>query len=303
MRSRLGIAILLLVTARGAAAQESKWDRFLPHVHYFKPLIADPMEPRLGLALMQTNIFERAGEGTERTPFLLPDPEDASYDVQAAVVIGGSLPLWQFKEWPGKGGVVASAQAGVFARFRIEYPTREEAATDWFVGMPIEVTYNRFEGRVRVMHQSSHLGDEVIELTGADRIEFGSEFVDFIAAYHPLEELRVYGGATYNFRSNTEIIPALREIGWHDRFEMQAGFDGGWYPWSNGRAGVVGGFDWQMAQRANFHPAYSLAAGIAARTPTRATRLLLRHYRGLSTMGEFFLTPERFWSLEWVLDF
>jgi len=296
------VVIALLSTARLAAAQESGWDRFLPHVHYFKPLIADPLEPRLGLALMQTDIFERAGEGAERFPFIFPDPEDAANDVQVAVVIGGSLPLWQFKHWPGKGGVVASAQAGVFARFRIEYPSRDEAATDWYVGMPIEITYNRFEGRVRVMHESSHIGDELIA-TGADRIEFGSEFVDFIAAYHPVDELRIYGGATWNFRSNTEIIPALRALGWHDRFDFQAGFDGGWYPWSGGHTGIVGGFDWQVAQRQNFHSSYAFAAGFAARTDTRATRLILRHSRGLSTMGEFFLTPEKFWSLEWVLDF
>jgi hypothetical protein len=261
------------------------------------------METHLGLALMQTNVFERAAEGRERPEFTFPDPADAASDVEIAAAIGGSLPLWLLKEWPGKGGVVASAQLGVFARFRIEYPTREEVGTDWFIGMPIEVTYNRFEGRFRIMHRSSHIGDELVETTGAQRIEFGGEYADFIAAYHLADELRVYGGATYNFRSYTERLPALSVRGWHDYGQLQGGVDGGWYPWSSGHVGLVAGVDWQSAQRTNWRSAFAAAGGIAVRTQTRASRLLLRYFRGPSSLGEFFLTPETFWSLEWVVDF
>lgn len=258
----------------------------------------------MGLAMVQTNLFETAGKGVERpAAFTFPDPDDAASDVQVMASVGGALPLWHLKQWPGKGGIVISAQVGITARFRIEYETREDAGQDWFVGMPIEVAYERWSGRFRIGHRSSHIGDELVETTGVQRIEFGGEFADFIAAYRLVHEVRAYGGATFNFRSYTEELPALRTRGWHDYLGFQAGIDGGVWQWSNGHVGWVGGIDWQLQQRTNWRSIYALALGVGARTETRGTRLLLRYYSGPSAMGEFFLTRERFWGLEWVVDF
>ena len=302
---RCYVTLTLLLCAAPLHGQTSagNWDRFLPHIHYFRPLIADVQEARMALGLMQTDLFERAPDGAERPPFSLPDPEDSNTDVDAFAGIGGSLPLWHFKKWPGHGGVVASAQLGVFARFRIEYPTREDAGQDWYVGMPIEFSYDKWAGRVRIMHRSSHLGDELIEISHARRIEFGGEFLDFILARTLFDDVRVYGGATYNFRSYTEYLPALRVRGWHDDLATQAGVDATWYKWSNGHFGIAAGIDWQSHERTNWRSMFAIAAGPAIKTNTRATRLLARYYHGPSAMGEFFLTPETYWALEWVVDF
>jgi hypothetical protein len=304
-RSRLLLALALLFASRALSAQETtdKWQRFLPHVHYFRPLVADLQEPRLGLALLETNLFKYAGAGRERPPFSVFDPQDSEFDVEVAAAIGGSVPLWQLKEWPGKGGIVASAQLGVFPRFRIEYPTRTHAGDDWYVGMPIEFAYDRWSGRVRIMHRSSHLGDELIEETGARRIEFGGEYADFLAAYRFADDVRVYGGATYNFRSYTELVLQQLGLDRHDYGQLQAGVDGTWYRWSGGHFGLTAGADWQAQQRTNWRSIFAFAAGPAWTANGRATRLLVRHYRGPSAMGEFFLTPEKFWSVEWVVDF
>ena len=302
--TKRALALLIpLLFATPAHAQDF-WQRFLPRVHYFQPLVADPLEPRMGIALIQTDVFERAGEGLEREPFGFPDPEDAAKDVNAAAAIGGSIPLLQLAHWPGKGGIVASAQLGVFSRFRIEYPSRDDVGQDWFVGMPFEIAYNKFSGRFRIMHRSSHIGDELVEVTGARRIEFGGEFADFIAAYKVLDDTRVYGGGTWNFRSYTEQLPALRARETHDYFELHAGVDRSWYEWSDGKTGLIGGIDWQSAQRTGWKSQFSVAGGFAARVPNGAgTKVLLRYFHGPSSMGEFFLTKETFWGLEWVVDF
>ena len=301
---RAAAIVLLLVCTRPAYAQEREfWPNFLPRIHYFQPLIADPLEPRMAIGLVKTDVFEHAGAGAERQPFSFPDPEDSSSDVQAAAAIGGSIPLLHLAEWPGKGGIVASAQIGVFARFRIEYPSRDDTGQDWFVGMPFEIAYDKFTGRFRIMHRSSHIGDELVEVTGAQRIEFGGEFADFVAGYEVLPGARLYGGGTWNFRSYTARLPALIARGGRDRFALQGGIDGSWYLWSAGKTGVIAGLDWQSAERIGWKSQLSFAGGITARTNERSTRLLLRYFHGPSSMGEFFLTPETFVALEWVLEF
>lgn len=297
------LAVLLAAPSLAQAQTPDFWQRFMPRVHYFQPLIADPMEPRMSLSLMQTNIFERAGEGRERPSFTFPDPEDAAKDVNVGAGIGGSIPLLLLKEWPGKGGIVASAQLGVFARFRIEYPSRDDVGQDWFVGMPFEITYEKFTGRFRIMHRSSHIGDELVEVTGAQRIEFGGEYADFLAGYQPIDGLRLYGGGTWNFRSYTERLPALFLRGRHDTFQVQAGADMQWFSSEDAHTGWTAGFDWQSAQRTNWRSQFSVAGGWTARVRGQGTRLLLRYFHGPSPMGEFFLTPETFWAFEWVVDF
>jgi hypothetical protein len=298
--------VCLFACASSALAQDRRefWQVFLPRVHYFQPLVADPLEPRMGIALMQTDLFERAGEGLEREPFSFPDPDDARRDVNAAAAIGGSIPLLHLKQWPGKGGIVASAQLGVFSRFRIEYPSRDDVGQDWFVGMPFEFAYDRWSGRFRIMHRSSHIGDELVEVTGARRIEFGGEYADFVVAREIITGTRLYGGGTWNFRSYTEVLPALRARDMHDTFQLQAGADASWMKWSNGRAGLIGAVDWQSQQRTGWRSQLAVAGGInAQKGDGQGTKLLLRYFHGPSPVGEFFLTKESFWAIEWVVVF
>ncbi|HUP88918.1 MAG TPA: DUF1207 domain-containing protein [Longimicrobiales bacterium] len=308
MNCKLLVAVLM-ASANVASAQtqsnqtRSNWDRFLPSVHYFRPLIADVQEPRMALGLMKTDVFKYAGEGRERRfEPIFPDPKDSESDVDANIGIGGSFPLWHLKEWPGHGGMVAVAQLGVLARFRLEYPTREHAGDDYFVGMPIEWQYDNWSGRFGIGHRSTHLGDELVVTTGADRIEFGGEYFTFVNAYQ-FGSFRGYVGSTYNFRSYTEGLAPLRARGWKDTFEFHAGVDGGVHRWADGHVGLVGGVDYQTYQRTNWHPIFSFAAGPEWKANGRSMRLVVRHYRGLSAMGEFFLTPEKYWNLEWDVEF
>lgn len=304
IKSIVYLTAAMLMVPSGLQAQQSFWQNFLPRAHYFEQLVADPLEPRMAIGLMQTNVFERAGRGAERLQsFQFPDPEDSNTDVNAAAAIGGSIPLLRLADYGEKGGVVASAQLGVFSRFRIEYPSRDDVGQDWFVGMPFEFRNDRWSGRFRIMHRSSHIGDELVETTGARRIEFGGEFADFLLGYALIKNTRLYGGGTWNFRSYTERLPVLRARDMHDTFALQAGFDGAWYGWSDGRTGVLGGIDWQSAQRTGWRSQFSVAGGFAARTNGQGTKLLLRYFHGPSTLGEFFLTPETFWAVEWVVDF
>lgn len=292
-----------LVPAHGFA-QDDPLRRILPHVRYFEAPIADPLEPRLGVGLLRTNLFRAAPEGRERSrPFFIPDPEDAADDVNAFTAVGGTLPWYHVAKWSDSTGIVMGVTAGVLGRFRIEYPTREDVGQDWFVGMPIEVAKGKWSGRFRFIHRSSHLGDEVVETTGASRIEVGGEYIDVMAAYKVVPNARVYGATSWIFRSYTEYTPVLMERGGHDRTLVQLGADAHAYPWVNGNLGLVAGVDWRRAQRTEWKDSFAAAAGLALKTPTRRATFLVRYFSGVSLLEQFFLTPEKYWSIELVTDF
>jgi hypothetical protein len=286
-------------------AQEDKFDRLLPHVRYFFSPFADPMEPHLSVGLLKTNLFRSSGapRGRERPrPFFIPDPGDAASDVDAITAIGGTLPWWQIAKWPD-GGIIFGVTAGVTTRFRVEYPTREDVGQDWFVGGPVEIAKGPWSGRFRVMHTSSHLGDELVETTGAQRVEVGGEYVDFMVARNFASATRVYAGASYIFRSYTQVLPVLLQLDRKDRTVVQIGGETGWFPWINGRFGWIAGADWRTAERTGWQDSFAAAAGLAVRTHTRGARLIARYFSGVSLLDQFFLTPETYWSLELVTDF
>ncbi|MGH7127424.1 MAG: DUF1207 domain-containing protein [Planctomycetaceae bacterium] len=282
-----------------ASAQDPDPYLILPPFRYFESPFADPIEPRMSIGLLTTDVL--ASQGGERDPFLLPDPDDADFDVQAAAAVGGTVPLLRLSHGP-HGGVIFSGQAGVFARFRIEYPSRDDLGQDWIVAGAFEMKHDNASGRVRISHRSSHLGDEFVQVTDAERIEFGGEALDALAAYTFPGIVRVYGGGSWIFRSYTEEqVLALVRIGRKDRFLVQLGADGEWRPWGN--LGFTGGLDWQTAERTGWKNALALAGGLSVDANGRSLSLVARWFDGVSSLGEFFLTPETFWSLELLAVF
>lgn len=303
LRSALLALASTLAAAAPAAAQSHTW---FPAQRRFAPLVADPREVRLAGSLGVTDVLDPGKAPRERPAFAVVDPDDFRRDFEAFVALGGTVLLWGASDSPDR-GIVLGAQAGVFARFRVEKPSRDYLASDWIVAFPVEWQNGRLSGRARILHRSSHLGDEFIFETGARRIEFGHEAIDMLLAYRALPELRFYGGGAWIFRSNTENEPNLRQLGHdiHDDFTLQAGVDGEWwFRAEQPRLSLVAGIDAQAAQRTEWRPQIAAAAGIGARGAPGARgglRILLRYFTGPSTLGEFFLTDESFWTLEAVV--
>jgi hypothetical protein len=114
--------------------------------------------------------------------------------------------------------------------------------------------------------------------------------------------VRLYGGGSFIFHSNTGATAVLQSLNRDDRFTAQLGADGEWYKWSGGHIGLHGGLDWQAAQRTKWQSAVSALGGVAFRRENRANarelRLSLRYFTGPSPMGEFFLTKEHYLHFE-----
>lgn len=281
------------------AQQPSAWDRLLPDVTYFRPPVADPLEPRFGVGLLRTDLLSR--QGGERPPFLLPDPEDAAHDLVAAVSLGLTFPIALLDSWEG-GGLALTGHTAVHSRFRIEYPSRDDLGQDWVVGGGLAARWDDVSGRLRIHHRSSHLGDEFMLATEragarAERIEFGGEAIEATAAYDYGNGVRVYGGGSWIFHSNTAAETVLALIGRDDRYTVQLGADGEWFPWKAGHAGINAGVDWQAAQRTNWRGQFAAALGVHARNAAMLG-FTARFFTGPSTTGEFFLTRETWWSFE-----
>src|SRR5690606_5167792 len=226
----------------------------------------------------------------------VPDPEDAASDVVAAVSLGVIFPLIHVAE-SARGGVVMYADARVFSRFRLEYESRDDMGQDWFVGGGFELRQDAWSGRAAIIHRSSHLGDEFVEMTGAERIEFGSEQLDVTAAYDVDGIARLYAGASWIFRSYLGWEPQLVALGVRDRAVFQAGADNVWMLREDSPLALYAGLDVQVAERTEWDPGIAAAVGFGVQS-RRSMRLMARFYDGPSTMGEFFLTPERNFALE-----
>ena len=284
----------------GVAAQDGH-GFWLPDFRHFRSPFADPLEPRMSIGLLATDVLST--QGPERPPFLITDQDDADFDVQAQAALGVTIPLVTLGTWED-GGVTLTGVAGVFSRFRIEYPSRDDLGQDWIVGGGIEAAWDALSTRVRISHRSSHLGDEFVQATGAQRIEFGGEAFDAMLGYAFPGIARVYGGGSWIFRSYTDKqVPIMVELGRRDRLLVQLGADGEWHPWDASPFGVVAGLDWQSAERTKWKSAFSAGAGVNVLANGRTLGLVLRFFDGASSLGEFFLSPEQFWSFELLAEF
>jgi hypothetical protein len=76
----------------------------------------------------------------------------------------------------------------------------------------------------------------------------------------------------------------------------QLGADGSWG--AGGGAAVIAGADVLLAERTGWRRQLSALAGVRWSGVLHSLQLNVRVYDGPSAMGEFFLTPERYISLE-----
>lgn len=291
-----------------ADSTPSRDRRWFPRTNLFQPLIADPNQPRNTAGLIFTNLFthSRTEHPAERPPFLLENTSDNT-DIQGAVGVGFSHPIYRLARWTG-GGLDVGWMVGLFSRFRMEQSSKDLVSDDWYVGIPFTLRRGPLSARVRLLHHSSHMGDEVQQM-GARRIEYSWEGADGLLAWSPAQHSRIYGGGTWIIRPNTYLLKFLpsandyREVVFKEHAALQAGAETGWYPWARGDLGLVAGLDWQAGDRADWRSQWSIVAGIAGHGPGIAGRLLARCFWGPSMLGEFFLTDEHYCGVETTLAF
>ena len=183
--------------------------------------------------------------------------------------------------------------AGVFAQFDLNTPSSDLINADYVVGIPLSWRSGLFSTRVRLYHQSTHLGDEfVLHNPGVGRVNYSYEEAEGILSLDaPGGWGRLYAGGGYLLH---------REPANLDRLKVQAGVELRGPTWSNGpiERFVSGplvmtpvlGADFKTFEQLNWTLNANVVGGLefARAGALRRFRVLLNYYHGNNPYGQFY---------------
>src|SRR5688572_1775441 len=190
-------------------AREGQGFAPVPQGDIFCPLIADPKETRSFVA------YQR-GKSPDQ-PLTIPEQNQvtlAPFDTDIANVgVGDAIGLARWSGARPGDGVQLSLAAGVFAQFDLATSSFDLINADYVIGLPLTFRRSGFSGRLRLYHQSSHLGDEFLLSADPERINLSFESAELILS-QAFGGLRVYGGGEFFFnRDPSDLDPLLAHGG------------------------------------------------------------------------------------------
>jgi len=258
----LAISALRPWSARAHSAEEPNL-RVFPRDSLFAPLSADPRWPRFAVS------YQR----------YLDDLEFANV---GAVDAGASIAVVQKKQGR-RGGWEVGIQGGVFAIFDFDAPSSDLVNADYLGGITFVYAFDSFSILTRVMHQSSHLGDEYLLGNEVERVNFSFEELNLLLSYDPLEWLRAYGGTAVMLRREPSSL---------DRWSFQGGVE--LRPLTAAtkrRLQLLMAVDLRFWQQNDWLPDASFIVG-ATLDPIGESSyrvdFLFKYYNGYSPNGQFF---------------
>lgn len=245
----------------------------LPRGDVFCPLIADPK----GQRSFVTYLHETSDDGDMNIGSV------GISDMLGLMRIGGAR--------PGDGFQISIA-GSVFAQFDLDISSYDLINADYVIGLPITFRRGGFSTRVRLYHQSSHLGDEL--LLREDDPTFQRENLSYESAELILSvdggPFRLYGGGEYLLRRDpSELERSLA----HGGIELRPGRR---LVRFGSFAGVrfVAAAAVKVSEQQDWDPAVSVRAGLEVDRPRdtdppgRRWGLFFEGYDGPSPYGQFF---------------
>ena len=245
----------------------------LPRGDVFCPLVADPKGLRSFVS------------------YLRGDADDFATDV-GSVGIADVFGLLRFGGSRPGNGVQLSLSGGVFAQFDLGTSSYDLINADYVIGFPLTFRAGGTSARLRVYHQSSHLGDEfLLRSEHPERENLSFEALEGLLS-QDLGPLRVYAGGEYYLNRDPSNLP--RSLA-HGGVELR--------PAPAVRFGTLGAVRFLAAgdvkavnEQAEDHWEYGVSAragfeigrGREGAVPSRRWSLLFEFYDGPSPYGQFF---------------
>jgi len=234
---------------------------FLPPSQLFKPLIADPRWPHFSLAYRR----------------YIGDKE---LENVGAANFGESIALYR-GNGPFDGQWETGLQAAVFSIFDLDSKSFDLINSDFFVGVFGSYRVGNFSLFSRLLHQSSHLGDQFQLRAGVNNLSY--EGVDLKLSYDFGKMLRVYGGGGALFDQDPKgLKPWSTQVGAEFRSPRS---------YFAGLVTPIAALDLQNRQEGRWRTDVSLRAGVEFASPQvldRRLQLLLQYFNGRSPNGQFF---------------
>lgn len=260
LRHGLRVVLLALLGASGAPAQ-----RPLSPADPFPDLLADPKRPQFSATYLRMH-------STQLAPRL------------STVALGQEFGLVRSRD----GAWQASLEAAAFSQFDMRARSNDLINTDYVVGLAVGHRRGTASGKVRIYHQSSHLGDEFILHTGTERQDLTYEAVELLLSKE-LQDWRVYGGGEYLIQHEpADLKPGVLHGGIEYRAPEPLVSLG-----ALGHGRLVAALDARSFQDRAWSAGWSLKTGVefsaAAAEPVRlGWRLLLQAYDGPAPYGQFY---------------
>jgi len=236
---------------------------WLPEGHLFSPLLADPRWPHFSASYQYY-------------------PNDQNVRSIGAVSFGETIPLYRTAA-PMNGQVELGLQAGVFAIFDLETKSTDLVNADYFLTALAAYRTGNVSALARLLHQSSHLGDEFLLRTRVERVNLSYEGVDLKLSYDFPFGFRLYGGGSVLFdQEPSDLKPWATQAG--VEFRSPQTFWGG-------RIRPVAALDVQNHQENEWRADVSARAGIqfeSLQVLGRNLQLLVQYFNGYSPNGQFY---------------
>jgi hypothetical protein len=249
-------------SAPGQEAALHKYDRL------FEPLMADPRWPRFAISY---EFFTDNGE----------------LNNLIASAIGGTIPVYE-DDQPFIGRWRIAVQAAVFSINDLDTSSWDLLNSDYRFGLAFLSKKGSASNIFRVYHFSTHVGDEFILNSGAEREELSYEAVDTIYSYSPRGWLRVYGGGAYRFSRHPKDL---------DPWSVQYGLElKGPRQYLKILRPVAGANFYNKGEN-DWRSEISLRMGVEIEnreTLGHKVQFLIGYYNGPSPYGQFFYQSQEF---------
>ena len=267
-----------------------------PDNDVFRPLWADPHQPQFFAARQTTHVRSNIAN--------VNLPPNGHVNL-GTVGFGDNFGLIGKRN--GCDGWQVGLLPGVFAQFNLDQSSSDLVNADYVIGVPVSFRSGLFSMRVRMFHQSSHLGDEfLLNNPGVKRVNFSFEAIEAILSLDtPGGWGRIYAGGFYAFDVDPTTLDRS-SVHWGGELRgptFKAPLLARAMPTS--RLTPVFGADFQTFEELNWTINTNVLGGLewSKVGSDRRFRFLLNYYHGYAPYGQFFGTKIEQFGFGFYLSF